>query len=134
MDEVSTQWECTDPERQTDFEDYVKAVIRSGYEVLDEDGDVLIEHFECMSALQREDPRMPMVSRRPKSGKILWPDWCYVMADEYKGPHTLYINWRWVKANFPFPEECKSMFRDPRVVSKSFSILILMWEIRNGKN
>jgi hypothetical protein len=117
LDEVATQWKSTDPESEKDFENYVKAVIKSGYEVLDEDGeDVLLGHFEMLNDISKEGT-MPIVSRRPKSAKIFWPVWCYQMADDYKGPHTLYVNWRWVNANYPHPDECKSMFRDPRVVS-----------------
>lgn len=132
LDEVSTQWEATDPANSDQFKRYVEAVIKSDYEMLDEDGtSPLINEFGRLYQFfggadggdDDDDRPLPKLAQRSKSGRLLWPDWCHALAAKYRGPHTDYINWAWVDANFSEPKECVSMFRDPRVVSNSFLIL-----------
>jgi len=119
-DEVATQWAETDPENEVMFTEYVNSVVDSNYDLMDENGqNPLTAEFERLKHLFQGDYEdAPHLATRPKSGRILWPEWCHQIAEKYRGPHTDFLNLAWIKANFSDPVECRSMFRDPRVVSK----------------
>lgn len=117
LDEVSTQWDATDPRNEAAFRAWVKCCIDADYQVPDEDGN-LHDYFKELDHLS-DRLEMHNLTKRKRFGKLLWPDMCYDFADRYRGEETEKLNWKWIHENFPDPVDCKSMFHDPRTVSVS---------------